>query len=200
MKEMESTNDDFKLIKKSFEDTIGSFKVKTHKIYRVKERNNDETTEYKSDNLLLFHGTARKNAVGILERGFKRSPSGAFGPGVYLTASPDTARSYSVSRTNQHKRFYKNIYDEEQKTLFSVFVNEVLESEKLQVVKPSNNKCKYQSARYIVCGTIKIDSKKTYEKDSNGRKITSPVNIHDDSNHYVCHEKFVIPRYLVEFY
>ena len=40
-----------------------------------------------------------------------------------------------------------------------------------------------------------------YETDSRGRKITDcNGNNKDDSNHYVCDEKLVVPRYLVEFY
>ena len=84
---MESTNDDYKLIKKSFEDPRK--KVEAHKIYRVKQRISDGTDEKKSDNM-LFHGTNIDGAVGILEKGFKPSKGGSFGPGVYLSSIPGT--------------------------------------------------------------------------------------------------------------
>ena len=205
VEEMESTSDDYKLIKKSFEDTIRNCTVETHKIYRVKERDSDEKSKRKSDNMLLFHGTNRKNAVGILEKGFKPSSWGLYGPGVYLTASPNTAHNYSVWKTSQHKVKSSGLpFVEKQIVLLSIFVNEILQSNKLKVRNNRNYKQKStQFARYVNGNTKKAkkDSDETYEKDSNGRKIkTSRANERDDWNHYVCHENVVIPRYLIEFY
>ena len=59
----------------------------------------------------------------------------------------------------------------------------------------------YQFARYIDNSLTEIDSYGTFEKDGNGRKIkTSRATERDNYNHYVCHENFVIPRYVIEFY
>ena len=86
-----------------------------------------------------------------------------------------------------------------QNVILNVLVNEVLESEKLQVTRYEVNKT-HQFARYHN-GTTETNSREAYEKDSNGRKIkTSPATACDQSNHYVCNEKFVIPRYVIEFY
>ena len=192
---MKSNSSDYKLIKKAFEDTILSHcKVATHKIFRVKERSMGELSEPESDNLMLFHGTNICNAVGILEKGFIPSKGGLYGPGVYLTASPYTAYSYSLSKTD---KVIKST------TLFSVFVNEILESEKLQVVNPRNQTTKSHFKRYITVGTPEKDSYQTYEKDSNGRRIRTSqefFNEYDRCNHYVSHENFVIPRYFIQFF
>ena len=191
---MESSNDDYKLIKRSFEDAMfKKYDVETHKIYRVRERH--ETNEKKSDNMLLFHGTNIDGVVGILDEGFKQSTRGNFGPGVYLSASPSCTVSYSISRT---KKLKSNI------TQLHIFVNEVLESKKLKVVdfkKTTIDARQSHFKKYIVKGTAENDSDDIYENDSDGRKIrTSQATRRDDSNHYVCHETFVIPRYLIEFY
>ena len=202
--EMESTDYDYKLIKKSVKDSVfGHYKVDIHKIYRVIERGSDETSQQKSDNLLLFHGTTRKNAVGILEKGFKASTGGLYGPGVYLTASSNVALSYSVMRTNRRK-IKSNVGQtssaEKLNTLLGVFVNEILESEMLNLVDSENQRHKSQFARYIVKGTAKKSSDENYEEDSNGRRIrTSRGNKGDHSNHYVCRKRFVIPRCYIEF-
>ena len=236
VEEMESTNDDdYKLIKKSFEDTMyRNDIVETHKIYRVKQRNSDEASEQTSNNMLLFHGTDVNGVSGILEEGFRPSFRGSCGPGVYLTASPTTAFSYSVSKTRRltkrRKRKSTQSKDaEEHNVLLRMLVNEVLESEKLKVDEYQQNKT-HQFARYkessvkrgkatnaAIISTIegkrrkiqkkdsdeiaKEDSDETFENDSNGRQIkTSRATERDNSNHYVCNEHFVIPRYLIEFY
>ena len=235
VKELESTYDDYKLIKKSVNCSFfGSRKVDTHKIYRVIERGSVDTGKQKSDNMLLFHGTNRRNAVGILEEGFRPSTGGSFGPGVYLTASPSTAYKYSVSRTSPlttGKKRKSNAMQssdaEEKKFLLRMFVNEVLESKKL-IVGQYQHKT-HQFARYNINErkkrkittnssstieekrrkiqnkdsdeTAKKDSDETFGKDSNGRQIkTSRATERDNSDHYVCNENFVIPRYLIEFY
>ena len=219
LEEMESTNDDYKLIKKSFKCAMYNwytrYKYKAHKIYRVKQRITDETGEKKSDNMLLYHGTSFDGAVGVLEKGYKASTGGTYGPGVYLSASPSCSVSYSVNKTSRHGYYHgiisnskKSSFTVKQKQLLNVFVNEVLESEKLKVVKCHWNEPyssyyshKYQFARYIDDETKEKRTNETYEKDSNGREIkTSRAKIRDEYGHYVCLENLVIPRYVIEFY
>ena len=210
LKEMVSTTDDYKLIKKAFEVTIRNCTVETHKIYRVKQRVSDNSSKQKNDNMLLFHGTNLESAVGILKGGFKPTTIGKFGPGVYLTESPSCAVSYTVAKTYNFRYYdYRHYnYDKKQKFLFSIFVNEVLESDTLKIVKYDerknyhlNEKRENQFEKYIVKGAIERDSDETFEKDSKGTKIrTSPAKERDDSNHYVCHENYVLPRYLIQFY
>ena len=221
VEEMESTNDDdYELIRNSFEG--GTFKkneLKTHKIYRVKQRNRDETSEHTIDNMLLFHGTRLDGVTGILEEGFRPSTRGTFGPGVYLTASPSTAYSYSVTKSRKlNKGIRSNSIQSSDsgkpKVLLNVLVNEVLESNKLKVDIYQRNTT-HQFARYTTnsigwsnnstIGWNKAitenSSDETHEKDSNGRKIkTSRATLRDQADHYVCNENFVIPRYLIEFY
>ena len=73
---------------------------------------------------MLFHGTDERNVNGILNKGFVNSVQGMFGKGVYMTESANTARIHSLKKN-------PNVNT---KTT-CVFVNEVLESEKLQVNK-----------------------------------------------------------------
>ena len=67
LKEIESTNDDYKLIKKAFEVRIRNCTVETHNIYRVKQRDYDNSNKPNSDNMLLFHGINFEGVVGILK-------------------------------------------------------------------------------------------------------------------------------------
>ena len=103
---------------------FGTRTVKTEKIFPVKKRNSGETNKRKYYNILLFRGTNLDIAVGILEEGFKPSTGGKFRPAVYPTASSNVTASYSVAKSRQ-----------QQNKLFRMFVNEVLESKKLNLVK-----------------------------------------------------------------
>ena len=200
VKQIESTHDDYKLIRKSFEDTmLGSCTVETHKIFRVVERNSDERSEQKNRNMLLFHGTNLDGVVGILQEGFRPSTAGHCGPGVYLTASSNVAAGFSASRTLYSGRQLNP--DEKQNNILSVVVSEVLESEKIQF---SNKACysrKSHFKKYVYIEAAENDYYDTYEKDSSGRKIRiSRPNKSDVLNEYVCHETYVIPRYIIQFF
>ena len=60
---------------------------------------------------------------------------------------------------------------------------------------------KYPFKKYIVEGTDENKSDEYYEEDSNGRKIkVCNGNVKDELNYYVCDEKLVIPRYLIQCY
>ena len=71
---------------------------------------------------MLFHGRSRKGAARILKEGYRNSECGWFGKGVYMTDCSDTALMYSVIPSNSDCS----------ETNYFIFVNEVLESEKLQ--------------------------------------------------------------------
>ncbi len=44
--------------------------------------------------MIVFHGT--RHASAILADGFRASTGGEFGPGIYFSASPDTAAFYAL--------------------------------------------------------------------------------------------------------
>ena len=235
LEEIPSTDDDYKLIKKCFTEKTYNlimysyYETLTMKIYRVNKRSSAETTNQKSDNLMLFHGTTHDNAVGILEKGFKPSTKGLHGPGVYMTASSGRARVFSR----------RNIFDLFKRKESTVVVNEIVESETLEEVVPkrfyfsilvlslattigpyffdnfvllliifvgisisNKHKCPRRNRfeRYIY-GIAGKNVDGNFEKDSNGRKIKiSNVGIKDWTNDYVCDEKMVIPRYLIQYH
>ena len=133
----------------------------------------------------------------------------------YFQASTSCSVSYYVSKTFHHGYYHgtisnskKSSYAVKRKELLNVFVNEVLESKKLEVVKchakvPHSTyySRNYQFARYISNKTTEKGSHETHEKDSNGREIkTSRAKIRDEYGHYVCLENLVIPRYVIECY
>ena len=73
---------------------------------------------------MLFHGTGKESVAGILETGYTNSVKGDFGRGVYLTESSDSASIYAGGRSPEKPYF--------------MFVNEILESQKLQTVFHEN--------------------------------------------------------------
>ena len=209
---MESTNDDYILIKKCFDEIISDGHVpKLSKIYRVGKRG--ETNEQKSDNLMLFHGTTRVNAVGILEEGFKPSTRGKHGPGVYLTESASCAGKFSLNQWvktyfSLNKGFMNRLNTDSNDRLMFIFLNEILESENIEgiiveekVKGKTSSPRKNQFEKYVIKGTAKKHSVEIYEQDSNGRKLrTSAPREAEWNNYFVCHENFVIPRYLIQCY
>ena len=211
IEEMSPKQKDYKLIKKCFKDTMlkhyGSrqttLEVVEIKIYRVNKRNNNEKIEQKSNNLLLFHGTCCKNSVGILNEGFKPSIEGIYGPGVYLTESSFRAVDFSQIKSREE---LDECFDEHNRKVSFVFVNEILDSDKLKVINAKDKvkvtftktPRKNQFEKYIKSGCDK-NIKHTYQKDSKERNIkSSKANILEEYNYYVCEEKLVIPRYLIQ--
>ena len=153
---------------------------------------------------MLFHGTSACNAMGIIEGGYKPSTKGSFGAGVYLTSSSTVAASFSTRKTtfsnNENETKFKVL---DGSSNISVFVNEILESEKLNVVGRSQSYSRRTAPRSShftkYSGQRQKAINETYETDSRGRRIrTSRSVISDVINHYVCHEDFVIPRYFVQ--
>ena len=175
LNEMVSTNDDYMLIKKYFEETMSNvpmFQCQISKIYRVLIR--DKTSERKSDNILLFHGTTSKNAVGILEEGFKSSIQGKHGPGVYLTEFSSCAVNFAVEKIISI--IFNNLLADINDNLTFIFVNEILESEKLEeivVEKTVTGKTasprKNRFEKYIRRGTAAMNSAATDEQDISGQ-------------------------------
>ena len=69
--------------------------VSDFKIYKVIENNPTKQVEDKNNNLMLFHSTTRKCAVGILLNGFRKSKSEWFGKGqwLYITSCTEVHQS-----------------------------------------------------------------------------------------------------------
>ena len=201
LKKMASTNDDYVLIKKYFEATIlGAPEAQISKIYRVTKRGIGVRREQKSDNIMLFHGTSSRNGIGIVEQGFKPSVLGKYGPGVYLTEFSSCAESFAREKNIDH---IKQKTDKRNELEF-IFVNEILESEKLEeivveerVIGKTASPRKNQFEKYIRSGTADPDA--TEERDTKGRRIRisemSEAVLYD---YHVCHENLVIPRYLIQ--
>ena len=201
---MESTNDDYKLIKKSFEKGMYTkYDTVTHKIFRVIERDSESAIEQIDENMLLYHGTSSLACTSILREGFRPSTIGWYGRGVYLTASPSTACSFSRQRTcsDATGKSPQSSAGEEKIVLLGVLVNEVLQSKKLKIAK-YDSRISYQFAQYIRYGNIPNDYEgEIHEKDSNGNRIrTSREKKRDKNNHFVCDDKYVKPRYYIQFF
>ena len=84
-------------------------------------------------------------------------------------------------------------------------MNEILESESLEeivveekVMGKTASPRKNQFEKYIGSRTAEMNAA-TDEQDSSGRKIRiSAPSEAEFENYYVCHQKFVIPRYLIQ--
>ena len=160
------------------------FKVFEYRPTKVKHQNN----------LMLLHGTSENFVNGILKNGFLNSKNGWYGKGVYMTDCVNIARTYSKA-----KCFSK--YQ-------CIFVNEVLESEKLQIIKfESILSIKDVNNVADICQFHKHINRKSpqpaetdYKKDSLGRKYRNVAcdfkNIQDE---YVARSEVTIPRYLIAF-
>ena len=148
---------------------------------------------------MLFHGTSASNAMGIIKGGFKQSVKGAFGPGVYLTSSSMCAAKYSEkkSATDQCKKWCKILPGS---LKISCLVNEILQSEKMNVPDLELRRRTADNGHITKYFEVREVSNQTYEKDSRGRRIRSSRSVEsDDYNHYVADERFVVPRYFVQF-
>ena len=184
LEELPSDDSDYILIKNCFENTMDVTNlVKTYKIYRVNKLDeSDETSEEKTANLLLFHGTNLESAVGILDTDFKPSAEGAYGPGVYLTESSLCAMVASRQKVGLVSlNDYLNIdtldINAQNKKIHFIFVNEVLQSEKLErkivedrPTEKTDTPRQYQFEKHIKKGTTLKNSEKDYKNDSCGRK------------------------------
>ena len=199
LEKLDSASDEFILVNVFFATTKVSTddcfdylpEVTDLTIYKVNENNPIKSVEGKRNNLMLFHGTSRKGAAGILKEGFKNSKSGWYGKGVYMTECSDVAFSYSLQHNNRVD--------------YTIFVNEVLESTKLQTFEivnitgdidtPLENPFKKHIDKSSPQAT-----EENYKEDHKGRKYR---NIGHDSrsicDEYVAEEGVTIPRYLIIF-
>ena len=160
------------------------FKVFENKPTKVKHQNN----------LMLLHGTSEKYVNGILKKGFLNSEKGWYGRGVYMTDCVNIARNYSKSK-------FSSKYQ-------CIFVNEVLESEKLQTFEfESILSIKDVNDVTDICQFHKHINRKSpqlveteYKKDFLGRRYRNVAcdfnNIQDE---YVARSGVTIPRYLIAF-
>ena len=190
---LDPASEEFKFLKNTFDTTsrvVEDYEQLYHvSIYNVNERDHEKVTG-RSSNLMLFHGTNEKGATGILKEGFINSVRGKVGKGVYMTNCSSIACLYSIDRT---RRDAIELY---------VFVNEVLESEKLQTfqfpiramqpvsTKPENQ---FEKHTYESCSQ---PTEKDYIVDVLGRRYVNNLEMHP-KDVYIAEASIVIPRYLI---
>ena len=141
---------------------------------------------------MLFHGTNQKGVTGILKEGFRNSEKGWFGKGVYMTDCSYTAFDYSKKLNLNSPDCY-------------IFVNEVLESEKLQTFTfdydvisergDVNTLPKHQFEKYFLNWSPQ-PTREDYVIDLEGRRyVNTPDRGLDDE--YIAEARVTIPRYLI---
>ena len=213
LEKLDSTSDEFILVKQFHDITVSitnyngnskkalgyTSQIENFQIYKVNENIPTESAQEKNNNLMLFHGTNRKGAVGILKEGFKNSRTGWFGRGVYMTDCSEMAYMYSKGAD---KGISKMCY---------IFVNEVLESERLQTFEIDDSKftgdvdtpLKNPFNKHIHESSPQI-TEENYKEDHKGRKYrniehenTSVFNYSSAFDEYIAEESVTIPRYLI---
>ena len=193
---LDPASEEFKILKGVYFTTKTStacnvtYKMtKEIQIYKVFRADQIKTVNKKSNNLMLFHGTSKEGVTGILKEGFRNSEKGWFGKGVYMTDSSETAFHYS-RHSDWSARYYY------------VFVNEVLESEKLRTfTKPKYNNNvdtlpRHQFEKHFFKSSPQPTEEEDYVVDSEGRRyVNTPMRgIFDE---YVARARVTIPRYLI---
>ena len=204
---LNSKSEEFRLIEDyykntSTEDSKCFEQLEKFQVYKVMERNSKKVEE-KSNNLMLFHGTDENGANGILRNGFRNSRKGFFGQGVYMTESSDVATAYPISQ------MLKKIFI---KCEGYIFVNEVLESQKMKTVTYekyvfSRTQLNAHLTKYVKeqnCEMPDEDlSSKTredvYVKDRLGRRYRNVASDKEEDDEFVADCKFVAPRYLIYY-
>ena len=206
---LDPTLEEFKFLKETFLTTSFGLPIDIiangFHIYKVNERNFVKTAVKKRINLMLYHGTSKKGATCILKEGFRNSEKGWFGKGVYMTDCSNTAFIYSfradMNSSNRLEFIYAILAGQFSNDGY-IFVNEVLESEKMQTFEfdPENTKDlsiqpKHQFKRHI-CRSNLQPTEKNYMVDFEGRRYIKAQedNIRDE---YIAEASVVIPRYLI---
>ena len=190
---LQPSTEEFKFLKETFMTTAFrlSFDINADrlKIYKVNERNPVKTEVKPVKNLMLFHGTSQKGAIGILKEGFRNSEKGWFGKGVYMTDCINIALRYSFMAGNNLSKRY-------------LFVNEVLESETIQTfefdpkdMKDLNVQRKHQFEKHFTKSSPQ-PTEKDYIMDFKGRRYVIP-NEDNMDDEYIAEASVVIPRYLI---
>ena len=142
-------------------------------------------------------------ASGILKEGFKNSKSGWFGQGVYMTECSSRANVYTICNTNdseQNKTYKRYAY---------IFVNEVLQSEKLQTFeydyfKVRDNSTKHEDKFRKHVQMLPRNKKRPqatkndYKEDLHGRRYRN-IPVYNENDEYVADESVTVPRYLITF-
>ena len=137
--ELSFDSDEYKFVKNFYETNTSTqgfspvfrqlIATGNFKVYKISENYPTEKIDEKRNNLMLFHGTNEKNVDGILNKGFINSKRGRFGKGVYMTEVSSVASFHSLKKTSSDTN--RSICNR------CIFVNEVLESEKLKTLKYS---------------------------------------------------------------
>ena len=186
--------EEFTFLKKTFMTTyFGIFpylKFNNFHIYKVIEGNLVNTVVKPVNNLMLYHGTSVEGATGILKEGFRNSEKGLFGKGVYMTDCSEVAFSYAASIANSglSKSF--------------IFVNEVLESEKMQSFEHDVKNVKYGSTKpnnqfeKHFNNSSPQPTKEDNIVDLEGRRYVK-IQVKNVLDKYLAEASVVIPRYLI---
>ena len=204
--ELSSDSDEHKFVKNFFETTRDAFtniwlsnvSYSDFKVYKITKNQPSSVLNEKGKNLMLFHGTKKEYVDSILKEGFKNSKKGWFGKGVYMTECSDIAKHYS-SNTSL-------IYSTSCRGLSCVFVNEVLKSEKLRILKRDVRHCDiYTKPEHAfekrVLKWNKQPAEEDYKEDALGRRYRNVGFPNPDcsQDEFIADESLVVPRYLIEF-
>ena len=196
---LDPASENFKFLKAVFDTKTTACNNYTEfysfEIYKIIEKIPNKTVNEKNNNLMLFHGTSEKGAISIFKDGFRNSEKGWFGKGVYMTDCSYTAFYYSTNIQGKTKNTNARSY--------YIFVNEVLESEKLQTFEfdPENKKDvstqpKHQFEKHIYKSSPQ-PTEKDFIVDLEGRRyVNTPKRYLTDE--YIAEASVTIPRYLVQ--
>ena len=212
--ELNCDSDEYKLVKSFYETNISTQVLApvirpvvapdNVKVHKISENYPTTKLDEKRNNLMLFHGTSETNVDGILNKGFINSVGGRFGKGVYMTEDSSVASGHSLKKTSSNT-------DRSMCNRF-IFVNEVLESEKLQFIKykfsQSRNfdaKPDHKFEKHVI-NDRKIATDE-YKKDAQGRRYRNTANnrlfqqgntrIYPALDVFLADESLVIPRFLI---
>ena len=199
-RELRSSSIQYKLVKSFFETTkcestlyaTSKGPTQNFKVYKIIENRPTTTVHKKRKNLMLFHGTNERGVEGILKEGFKNSKKGTYGQGVYMTDCSHLACDYSDLLLEYNGDRY-------------VFVNEVLESEKLQTYEYESYVYGHNTSKpddlfeKHVIEASKQPTVSDYKEDSVGRRYRNiPHDQFTSQDEYLADESIVVPRYLIE--
>ena len=172
-------SDEYKFVKNFFDTTRDFTKMYSStnlRIYKIVENHPTKTTttlDEKSNNFMLFHGTDSKGVKGVLKKGFRNSKYGWFGKGVYMTDCSDVAMNYCYIRNARAFLTHTKGY---------IFVNEVIESEKLKTIKhedfdfiDNDSKPENQFEKHVLKESQQANEK-DYKEDVQGRKYRYTIN------------------------